>query len=254
MSYGYSNRFAGFARPVARDEGRSRVLFLRKVYGLFFGGIVTATVGAVAALNVGAESSSIRVAGGTLSVPPLVAWVSQHFILSMLVYLGAFFGANAVRHVPKVNVAALFGFTFVSGVYIAPVLFIATLMAGGGHTLSANPVRDAFLLSTAAFGGLTGYAMITKKDFSFLRGFLSMGFFVLLGAMIIGMFIGSSVFQLAIASVGVLLFSAYVLYDTSRLLRTEDRSDPVGAALGLYLNFFNMFLFILRILMSSRRD
>jgi modulator of FtsH protease len=62
------------------------------------------------------------------------------------------------------------------------------------------------------------------------------------------------VFQLAIASVGVLLFSAYVLYDTSRLLRTDDRSDAVGAALGLYLNFFNMFIFILRILMSSRRD
>ena len=119
--------------------------------------------------------------------------------------------------------------------------------------MTANPVRDAFLLSIAAFGGLTGYVLITKRDFSFLRGFLSMGIFVLLGAMLLGMFVGGAVFQLAIASVGVLLFGAYVLSDTSRMLRSGERSDPVGAAIGLFLNFLNIFLFILRILMSGSR-
>jgi modulator of FtsH protease len=255
MSYGYSNRFQSFGQARPREDARSRATFLRKVYALFFGGIVAATGGALLALNAGAGSSGITVRMGSslTRVPPLVAWVSQHFILSLLVYFGAFFAVSAVRHVPKLNVAALFGFTFVSGVYIAPLLFIATAMAAGGQTLSASPVRDAFLLATAGFGGLTAYALISRRDFSVLGGFLTMGFFVLLGAMLVGMFIGGEIFQLAIASVGVLLFGAWVLYDTSRLLRSDDR-DAVGAALGLYLSFLNIFLFILRILMSSRRD
>ncbi len=165
MSYGYSNRFAGFGQPVARDEARSRVAFLRKVYGLFFGGVMVATVGALVALNLGAESSRLVVGGGVARVPPLVAWVAQHFIISLIVYFGAGFAVNAVRRTPGVNIAALFGFTFISGVYIAPLLFLAGVLASGGQTLSGNPVRDAFLLSSAAFGGLTGYAVITKRDF-----------------------------------------------------------------------------------------
>ena len=246
---------------IARPYGgapieRSNVGFLRTVYAYFFAGIVSAAAGALTALYAGASSSKLVVDHvGELRdvrVPPLVAWFGEHWIIALILYFGAFFGMSAVRRVPRVNVAAMLGFTFLSGLYIAPMLFIAGLLGASGHAMTANPVRDAFLLAVAEFGGLTAYVFVTKRDFSFLRGFLSMGLLVLIVAMIIGMFVGSSVFQLAIASVGVLLFGAYVLYDTSRLLRSGDRSDPIGAAIGLYLNFLNIFLFILRILMSSR--
>jgi modulator of FtsH protease len=243
-----------YREPAALD--RSAVGFLRKVYSLFFAGVVSAAAGAATALYAGASSSNLVIDHvGEMKgvhVPPLVAWFGEHWILALLLYFGAFFGMSAVRRVPRVNVAALLGFTFLSGLYIAPMLFIAGLLGASGHAMTANPVRDAFLLAIAEFGGLTAYVFVTKKDFSFLRGFLSMGLLVLITAMVIGMFVGSSVFQLAIASVGVLLFGAYVLYDTSRLLHSGDRSDPVGGAIGLYLNFLNIFLFILRILMSSR--
>ncbi|GAC1361268.1 MAG: Bax inhibitor-1/YccA family protein [Polyangiales bacterium] len=243
------------AGPLALD--RDTVGFLRKVYLLFFAGIVSATGGALTALYAGTASSQLvldRV--GPLQgvhVPPLVAWFGEHWILAMLLYFGAFFGMSAVRRRPGINVVALVGFTFLSGLYIAPMLFIAGVLGTSGAAMTANPVRDAFLLTVAAFGGLTAYVLVTKRDFSFLRGFLSMGLLVLIVAMLIGMFVGSSVFHLAIASVGVLLFGAYVLYDTSRLMRTGDRTDPVGAAVSLYLDFLNLFLFILRILMSSRQ-
>ena len=125
-------------------------------------------------------------------------------------------------------------------------------MAGLGGTLSASPVRDAFILSVAAFGGLTAYAMLTKRDFSFMGGALVMGVFVVFGASLLNLFLGSSIFGLAISSVAVLLFGAYVLYDTSRLLRSNE-DDAVGGAISLYLDFVNLFLSILRIL-SSRRD
>ena len=149
---------------------------------------------------------------------------------------------------------ALFGAAFVSGLFIAPTLWVVQLMASQGHTLAASPIRDAFLLAVLGFTGLTSYALLSKRDFSFLGGFLSMGLWVIIGASILSFFVGGATFSLAIASVGVLLFGGYILFDTSRILRDPQNRDPVGAALGLYLNFLNLFLFLLRILASSRRD
>jgi modulator of FtsH protease len=100
---------------------------------------------------------------------------------------------------------------------------------------------------------LTLYALVSKRDFSFLRGFLSIGLWVVLGAVILGFFVQSSVFSLAVASGGVLLFGGFILYDTSRMLRSpEDRMDPVGATISLFLSFLNMFLFLLRIFTGGR--
>lgn len=244
-------RRGGRAAPLARASSSARLSFIRKVYAYFFAGILSSAAGAMTALHVG-EPVAIGKTG--VAVPPLVAFVMQHSIVALLVFIGAFFGLSAVRHKPGVNVAALVGFTFVSGLFIAPSLFVATLMAKMGATLSSNPVRDAFLLASAGFGGLTAYVFTTKKDFSFLGGMLSMGLWVLIGASLIGIFVGSQIFHLAIASVGVLLFGAWVLYDTSRLLHGDDVEGPVDAAIRLYLDFLNLFLFLLRILASGRRD
>jgi modulator of FtsH protease len=137
------------------------------------------------------------------------------------------------------------------GVVIGPSLFFAQIAAATGSTISAAPIRDAFILATAGFVGLSGYAIVTRKDFSFMRGALTMGLFVVIGAMVLNFFVGSSIMGLAIASVCVLLFGAFILYDTSRLLRAGGE-DPVGGAISLYLNFLNLFLALLRIL-SSRR-
>ena len=79
----------------------------------------------------------------------------------------------------------------------------------------------------------------------------SMGLWVVLGAILLSIFVHSAALSLAIASVGVLLFSGYILYDTSRLLR-EPCTDAVSAALRLFLDVVNLFVFLLRILSSSR--
>ncbi len=224
--------------------------FLRKTYGLFLGGVISAAGGAMLGLYAGTPIA----AGKGVMIPPLVAFVMQHFFVAIIAFFGAFFALMALRHKPRVNVVALLGFTFVAGLFLAPTLYIATLMARLGSTVSSNPVRDAFLLSTAAFGGLTGYVMVSRKNFSFLGGMLSMGLWVLIGAMLIGFFVGSQVFHLAIASVGVLLFGAYVLYDTSKILHREERVTPIDAAISLFLDFLNLFQFVLMILSSGSRD
>jgi len=231
-----------------------RLGFLKKVYGLFTASVVFSAIGAMVALNAGLDASrvALRVGGSRVVVPPLVALFSEHPIISFLVAMGVVFGASAVRAVRGLNVVALFGMATALGLIFAPALFYAQLSARLGGTLSASPVRDAFLLSVFAFGGLTAFAMFSKRDFSYLGGALTMGLFVVIGASLINLFLASSVFSLAISSVAVLLFGGYVLYDTSRLMRSGER-DAVGGAIQLYLDFVNLFLAILRIL-SSRRD
>jgi len=125
-----------------------------------------------------------------------------------------------------------------------------------GVTLSsgspdASPVRDAFLLTGVAFVGLTGYVMVSRRDFSFLGAALNIGLWVLLGAMLLGFFVHSAAFGLAIASVGVLLFAGYILFDTWQILNSRE-DDAVGAALRLFLDVVNLFLMLVRILASSR--
>lgn len=233
----------------------SRVGFLKKVYGLFTASVLFSAIGAMVALNVGSSASRLMVRGGSgqLAVPPLVAFFAQHPFVSLGVVLGAVFGASMVRHRPGLNVVALFGMATILGVVFAPALFFAQLRAGLGGTISAAPVRDAFILAVVGFGGLTAYALSTRRDFSYLGGAVSMGLFVLIGASLLNLFLGSSIFGLAISSVAVLLFGAYVLYDTSRLLHSEE-DDAVGGAISLYMDFLNIFLALLRILSAGRRD
>jgi modulator of FtsH protease len=231
----------------------SRIAFLKKVYALFTASVAFSAAGALVALNLGTDvAQSVQIGRTRAVVPPLVAYFANHPFISLGIMLAVVFGASWVRHKPVINVIALFGMASILGVIFAPALFYAQLRAGMGATLSASPVRDAFLLSVIGFGGLTAYALISRRDFSFLGGALTMGLFVVFGAAILNIFLGSSVLGLAISSVAVLLFGAYVLYDTSRLLRS-DENDAVGGAIGLYFDFINIFLSLLRIL-SGRRE
>ncbi len=247
---------AAYGRSLASDDVQARLAFLKKVYGLLTLTVLTAMGGAFASLYFGASTSQLAVttsSGAQVVVPPLVAFFGNHWIIGGLLFLGSVFGASFVRHKPGINVVALFGMGFMSGLMAGPAVFVAQLAATNGTALTLNPVRDAFLLAVAGFTGLTLYALVSKRDFSFLGGFLSIGLWVVIGASILGFFVQSSVFGLAIASGGVLLFGGFVLYDTSRLLRSpEERMDPVGATISLFLSFLNLFLFLLRIFTGGR--
>jgi FtsH-binding integral membrane protein len=239
-------------RPLAPARSKSGALaFLRRVYLLFTGGVWFAVVGALVALYAGTPLE-VPTRTGVVSVPPVVAFAMQHWFIMLIGYIAAFFGASFLRRVRGVNIAALFGYAFITGLFIAPSIFVAQAMASAGHTLDASPVRDAFLLTATAFVGLSGYTLVSRRDFSNLGAALTIGLFVLIGASLLGIFVHAAVFHLAVASMGVLLFAGYILYDTSRIMRTSEDGDAVGAALQLFLDIINMFLLILRILSSAR--
>ena len=155
--------------------------------------------------------------------------------------------AQAVRHVPVVNLFALFGFTTLTGVIISPLLYYVS-------RTNPNSILQAGVLTVGIFGGLTAYVFLSNRDFSFLRGMVTVGLIVVVLASLLNvLLVGSFGFSFAISIAVLLLFSGFVLYDTSNIIRRYPTNEYVAGALDLYLDAFNMFLALLRILNAGRR-
>jgi modulator of FtsH protease len=217
-------------RTAAQASLADRLGFIRKVYALFF----IATLFAVGGVALG------------FMFPPLMIAMAQHPWIVLLLMLGGVIGAQAVRHVPGINLLALFGFTTLTGVIISPILFIIS---------QVNPasIVQAGVLTVGIFGGLTAYVFISRRDFSFLRGMVVTGLIVVILAGLLNIFIGSSALGFAVAAATLLLFSGFVLYDTSNIIRRYPTNEYVAGALSLYLDAFNIFLALLRLLNAGRR-
>jgi modulator of FtsH protease len=115
-------------------------------------------------------------------------------------------------------------------------------------------VANAFLLTSVAFGSLSLFAMNTKRDFSGMGKMLFVGVVVIIVASIINIFTQSPIFQLAISSIAAILFSAFILYDTQKVIR-GDFATPIEGAIALYLDFLNLFVALLQILgLTSNSD
>jgi modulator of FtsH protease len=116
------------------------------------------------------------------------------------------------------------------------------MMPGG-----ASIVAQAFLMTSVAFGGISMFAMTTKRDFSGMGKMLFIALIIIIVGSISNIFIGSSVLQLGIAMAGALVFSAFILYDTQQIIK-GNYSTPIEASIALYLDFLNLFISLLQIL------
>ncbi len=219
------------ASTAAQAGVAERMSFVRKVYALFF----AATLFAVGGV------------GLSLSYRPLLRFAFEHPFIMLIVMLGGVMGAQAVRHVPGLNLFALFAFTTLTGVVISPLIALYT-------QLNPASILQAGVLTIGIFGGLTAYVFISKKDFSFLRGMVTVGLIVVVLAGLLNIFlVGSSAFSFAISVAVLLLFSGFVLYDTSNIIRRYPVNEYISGALSLYLDAFNIFLALLNILNAGRR-
>ena len=194
-----------------------RMAFLKKVYGLLSLSLLSAVIGAYFGK----------------ALPP--GLMIPLFIVEIVLVIFAM----AVRRKPVWNVVALFSFTTLSGVTLGPVMVI----------YNAGVIQEALVLTLLIFGGLTFYVMTTKKDFSYLSGFLIVGLItVIIGGLLNAFLFQSPMLEFAMAGGGVILFSGFILYDTSNILRNYDVQDYTSATLALYLDVLNLFLFLLRLL------
>jgi uncharacterized protein len=121
-------------------------------------------------------------------------------------------------------------------------------------------ITRVFFLSAASFGALSLYGYTTQRDLSPMGSFLTMGLFGLIGAVILNMFLKSTGLDFVISVAGVLIFAGLTAWDTQKIKEMYDVMDDgtvaarkaVMGALTLYLDFINLFLFMLRFLGDRR--
>lgn len=128
-----------------------------------------------------------------------------------------------------------------------PLIFIAMSIAESG---GGNILYQAAVLTLSLFTGLSAVAFFTKKDFSFLKSALTIGFFIALGLIVAGTIFG---FNLGLwFSVGmVILASGSILYQTSNMIHNYNENQYVGASLGLFASLMLLFWYILSILSND---
>jgi FtsH-binding integral membrane protein len=187
--------------------------------------------------------------------PALVGAIAANRVVFwglMIAQLGIVFELSArVQRLAASTASLLFAlYSALTGVTISFVLLLYT-----GESVAAT-----FLVTAGMFGGLAAYGTSTRHSLTGLRQFLFMGLVGVVLASIVGMFWHSDALQFLVSFVGVIVFTGLIAYDAQRLkamaLATPEgqtASYAVVGALALYLDFINLFLFLLR-LTGSRRD
>lgn len=136
-----------------------------------------------------------------------------------------------------------------------PVIFAITGLLGFGlgpvlnYYLAINPsiVMTALGGTGVIFLGLSGYALTTRKDFSFMAGFLMVGMFVVLGAALLNIFFGIPALFLTINAAVVLIMSGFILYETSSIIHGGE-TNYIMATASLFLSILNLFQALLHLL------
>ena len=228
MKFGSAAQSSYGVTPAASLSVGDRLAFIKKVYGLLALSLVTASLGAY----LGSSPS-------LLLIP-----VAQNMMLFFILEIGLIFFAQYASKKPGLNMVALFSFTTVTGLVVGPLLYRV------GPTIAL----EAFILTALTFGGLTFYVIYSKKDFSFMQGFLFTGLIIIIFGSLINLFFGSSLAHFIISGASVLLFSGFILYDTSNILRHYGTDEHVSATLALYLDILNLFIALLSILGLTRSE
>ena len=162
------------------------------------------------------------------------------FIMLVVAGFASLFATLAFRD-SALGLLFVFMFTGIEGFSLGPVLSHYLHLKNGGMIVGVSAG-----LTGGVFALLSAYALVSKKNFDFLGGMLFAGLIALLLASIVGIFFPIPAFQLALAAIGVLIFSGYVLYDTSRIIHGGE-TNYIVATVSLYLDILNLFLDILRL-------
>ncbi|WP_426139976.1 Bax inhibitor-1/YccA family protein [Pseudomonas sp. DWP3-1-2] len=189
----------------------------------------------------------------TLAFSGVMAFVAQqmrvgypNIFVVLIGFYGLFFLTAKLRD-SAWGLVSTFALTGFMGFLLGPILNRYLGMAGG-----AEVVSSAFAMTALVFGGLSAYVLITRKDMSFLGGFITAGFFVLLGATLASFFFQVSGLQLAISAGFVLFSSVCILFQTSAIIHGGER-NYIMATISLYVSIYNLFISLLQIfgIMSS---
>lgn len=209
-------------KNITRESALSTNKVLRNTYALLSVTLVFSALAAMAStmMNVG-YGASMACSFGALAL----IW----FVLPKT--------ANSA-----VGVGVVFAFTGLLGFGLGPILNHYLSMANGGELIATAMGGTAII-----FLALSGYALTTQRDFSFLGGFLFAGLMVVLLAAFAGIFLQMPGLWLAINAAVILLFSGFILFDTSRIINGGE-TNYIMATTGIFLSIYNIFTALLHLL------
>jgi len=166
-------------------------------------------------------------------------------LVLMLVGFGLLFVVHKTADSSK-GIWAIFAFTGVMGASLGPLISYYLSLPGG-----PSIVMQALGGTALIFFSLSTYALTTRKDFSFMGGFLMTGLIVVIVASLANLFFQIPAASLAISAAVVLIMSGLILFDTSRIINGGE-TNYIRATVSLYLNVYNLFIALLRLLSATR--
>ena len=178
--------------------------------------------------------------GVSMGISPMVAFIADIAAIVMLWFVLPK-TANSGAGIP-----VIFGVTGLLGFGLGPIL---------NAYLAVNPsiVMTALGGTGVIFLALSGYALTTKKDFSFMGGFLMVGMFVIIGAGLLNIFLSIPALSLAISGATIMVMSGFILYQTSSIIKGGE-TNYIMATASLFLSILNIFRSLLHILGAFSGD
>ena len=230
------NQFEGRALVSAASEV-DRVAFYKKTYSHVAGGVLVFILFEYLLLQ------SDAIVDFMLSMIDGYKWL---LVLGGFMLITTYAESAAMKTADKNKQYLMYGlYILAQAIIFIPMIYIAAFYMETGTQI----LQQAALVTLSLFTGLSAVVSLTKKDFSFLRAGLTIGFFIALGLIIAGMIFG---FNLGLwFSVGMcLLAGGSILYQTSEIVNKYTTEDYIPAALGLFASLMLLFWYILRIFMS----
>ena len=212
---------------------QAQTQFLSKVYAWMFGGLLLT---AFTAWYVFDSGMYVTVYSSGLIFPLIIGELILVFVLSA-----------RIEKMARTTASLLFlGYSLLNGITLSVILAAYTL----------ESIQEVFFITAAMFAALSAYGYFTKKSLSGIGSFLFMGLIGIIIAGFVNIFMASSALSFAISVIGVVVFAGLTAYDTQRLknmyvlmYENEDTAakGAIIGALQLYLDFINLFLFLLRL-------
>lgn len=214
--------------------------YLAKVYTWMVGGLVIT----------GATSGLI------VNSPDLLQWVAENFSFMLILFVAQIvmvgWLSGWINKMSSATAAATFlVYSFVNGITLSVLALVYT----------SESIAAVFFIAAGMFAAMSAYGYLTKRDLSGIGSFMFMGLIGIIIASVVNIWIGSSLVHFVISVVGVIVFTGLTAYDTQRIkemyvLEAEGpavaRKGAILGALSLYLDFINLFVYLLRLLGSRR--
>jgi FtsH-binding integral membrane protein len=230
---------AGAQAGAVIDQGLRT--YMLKVYNLMALGLAITGIAAYAAFQFAFADGQLTAFGQAIYVSPL-KWVIMLAPLALVFFLSFRINSMSVSAAQT----TFWVYAGLMGLSLSSIFMIYT----------GQSITQTFFVTAASFGALSLFGYTTKRDLTGMGSFLIMGLFGLIIASIVNIFLASSALEFAISAIGVLIFAGLTAYDTQKIKEMYFEADSVEAAgrkaimgaLTLYLDFINLFLFMLRFL------